>query len=83
MPKAVLLPLALRVLALPILALLAACGPADTDPGAGGVTVGEAKALDEAAEMLEQRRLPPEALPETAPSASASATGTAADGEAE
>jgi hypothetical protein len=44
------------------LALLASCGPADNDPGPGGVTVGEAKALDEAAEMIEQRRLPPEAL---------------------
>jgi hypothetical protein len=50
--------------ALPLIALLAlpACGPSDTDPGPGGVTVGEARALDEAAEMLEQRRLPPEAL---------------------
>ncbi|WP_338447019.1 hypothetical protein V5F89_04305 [Pelagerythrobacter marensis] len=36
--------------------LLASCGPADNEPGPGGVTVGEAKALDEAAEMLEQRR---------------------------
>lgn len=42
---------------------LAACGPNDSDPGPGGVTVGEARALDEAAEMLEQRRLPPQALP--------------------
>ena len=83
MPKAVLLPLALPVLALPILALLGACGPSDSDPGAGGVTVGEARALDEAAEMLEQRRLPPEALPEAAPSASPSATSAAAKGEAE
>ncbi|WP_156313652.1 hypothetical protein [Erythrobacter sp. SG61-1L] len=48
--------------------LLAACGPNDTDPGPGGVTVAEARALDEAAEMIEQRRLPPEALAE--PSAS-------------
>lgn len=49
---------------LPLLALLplAACGPNDSDPGRGGVTVGEARALDEAAEMLEQRRLPPDAL---------------------
>lgn len=52
--------------AAPLLALmvLAACGASDTDPGPGGVTVGEAKALDEAAEMLDQRRLPPEALPD-------------------
>ncbi len=31
----------------------------DTDPGPGGVTVGEARALDEAAEMLEKRPAPP------------------------
>lgn len=54
-------PIALVPLALPI-CLLWACGPSDTDPGPGGVTVGEARALDEAAEMIEQRRLPPEAL---------------------
>ena len=54
--------------------LLAACGERDTDPGPGGVTVGEARALDEAAEMIESRRLPDEALaaPTPAPSVSAS-----------
>ena len=72
----------MRVLALLPLALLAACGPSDSDPGPGGVTVGEAKALDEAAEMLEQRRLPPDALPSQAqpgasPSPSITATGEA------
>ncbi len=41
---------------------IAACGPSDNDPGPGGVTVGEARALDEAAEMIEQRRTPAEAL---------------------
>ena len=45
--------------ALPILALfaLAACdsGPS---PTAGGITPDEARALDEAAEMIESRRLP-------------------------
>jgi hypothetical protein len=48
----------------PALALfcLAACGPRDTDPGPGGVSVGEARALDEAAAMLEQQRLPPGTL---------------------
>ena len=46
--------------------LLAGCGPNDTDPGPGGVTVGEARALDEAAEMLDEQRLPAEALPSTA-----------------
>lgn len=50
---------AIRVLALlPAALLLAACQK-DTDPGPGGVTVGEARALDEAAEMLEQRPAPP------------------------
>jgi hypothetical protein len=46
--------------------LLAGCGPNDTDPGPGGVTVGEARALDEAAEMLDEQRLPKEALPPAA-----------------
>jgi len=45
----------------PALALifLAACGQKDTDAGPGGVSIGEARALDEAAAMLEQQRLPP------------------------
>ncbi|GAA4642622.1 hypothetical protein GCM10023115_06680 [Pontixanthobacter gangjinensis] len=38
--------------------LLSACGAADNDPGPGGVSVGEARALDEAAEMIEAKRLP-------------------------
>jgi hypothetical protein len=48
----------------PALALfcLAACGPKDTDAGPGGVSIGEARALDEAAAMLEQQRLPSSAL---------------------
>lgn len=36
--------------------LLTTCGPAENDPGPGGVTVGEAKMLDEAAEMLDERQ---------------------------
>jgi hypothetical protein len=60
------------------LLLLSACGQRDTDPGPGGVTVGEAKALDEAAEMIDARRLPEEALatgtPAPAPSPLPSAT---------
>ncbi len=48
----------------PVLIVLASCGPADNDPGPGGVTVGEARALDEAAAMIDQRRLPDSALPE-------------------
>ena len=48
---------------------LAACGPEQNDPGPGGVTVGEAKALDEAAKMLDERNAPPESIknPETVP----------------
>ena len=41
---------------------LAACGKSDTDPGPGGVTMGEARALDEAAAILDERRPPAEAL---------------------
>lgn len=48
--------IASTILILPLLA----CGPAENDPGPGGVTVGEAKALDEAAEMLDERNAPPE-----------------------
>ncbi len=46
-----------RPLALAAMAFaLAACGASDNDPGPGGVTVGEARALDEAAQMIEERR---------------------------
>lgn len=49
------------------LVALGACGKADTDPGPGGVTMGEARALDKAAAMLDERRPPAEALqPSTA-----------------
>lgn len=56
---------------LPLLAILclAACGPKDTDAGPGGVSVGEARALDQAAAMLDRQRLPPGALASGAPSA--------------
>ncbi|MBJ7437703.1 MAG: hypothetical protein JHD35_01585 [Sphingopyxis sp.] len=37
------------------LALVAGCSRTDNEPGPGGVTVSEAKALDDAAEMLESR----------------------------
>jgi hypothetical protein len=39
---------------------LAGCEKADNAPGPGGVTVGEARALDEAAQMLDARRPPAE-----------------------
>ncbi len=63
-------------LMLGVLAVLSGCGEADTDPGPGGVTVGEAKALDQAAEMLDQQRLPNEVLvePGTEPGESAAPT---------
>jgi hypothetical protein len=32
-----------------------ACGPADSDPGPGGVTAGDAEALDAAAKKLDER----------------------------
>ncbi|MDZ7588015.1 MAG: hypothetical protein U5J78_02200 [Parasphingorhabdus sp.] len=35
--------------------LLSACGPGQNDPGPGGVTVGEAQALDDAAAMLDEQ----------------------------
>ena len=41
------------------LAAAAGCSRTDNEPGPGGVTVSEAKALDQAAEMLESRDAPP------------------------
>lgn len=45
----------IRLAAILAVAALAGCGANDNDPGLGGVTVGEAKALDQAAQMLEKR----------------------------
>ena len=42
-----------------VLRALTACG---SEPGPGGTTSGEAKALDDAAEMIEEKRLPDSAL---------------------
>jgi hypothetical protein len=65
------------ILAALTLALAACGGEQARDPGA--VSPGEAKALDEAASMLDERRLPPEALPTDAPTdAPAEMTGDAA-----
>lgn len=55
----------MRLALLPAVLLLAACGSTDNDPGPGGVTQGEAKALDEAAEMLDARKQQP--LPDPHP----------------
>lgn len=41
---------------------LAGCAPSDSDRGPGGVTVGEARALDAVVERLERRHLPAEIL---------------------
>lgn len=49
---------------LALVLLLAACGPADTDPGPGGLTVEDAKALDEAAARLEEQQADPKTLSE-------------------
>jgi len=46
---------------------LTGCGKADNDAGPGGVSVGEAKALDEAAQMLDAQRLPTEAAAAASP----------------
>ena len=60
--------------------LVSACSPSDNDPGPGGVTVGEARALDEAAEMIEQRRIPADVLAEEElASESAASEGTAGE----
>jgi hypothetical protein len=69
--------------AIPLLAALAlaACSKPDNAEGPGGVTVGEAKALDEAAEMLDAAAAPPPsapAPPPAAPQPSASPQPTAA-----
>lgn len=59
----------LKILAVSVSALAAmSCGAADNDTGPGGVTVGEARALDEAAEMLDERKADPaSAEPAAAP----------------
>lgn len=48
---------------LPSVMLLGACGSAGGDAGPGGVTENEAEALEEAAEMIEQRRAEPAGQP--------------------
>ena len=42
-----------KTLVLLLIAALASCGPADNEPGPGGVSVEDARALDEAAEELD------------------------------
>lgn len=54
--------------ALALVLALGACSKGDNEPGPGGVTVGEARALDEAAQMIEGQSLPADApAPQQAP----------------
>ena len=57
--------------ALAILILATGCSRTDNEPGPGGVTVSEAKALDDAAEMLESRDTAPAAEGQAAADATA------------
>lgn len=73
------------VFVLALLASTSACGKKDTDPGPGGVTVGEARTLDEAAEMLDARQLPARQIDDqasTAATGKAPASPAASDGPA-
>lgn len=66
------------LLAASLALMLCACG----DEGAsapGGVSEGEARALEAAAKMLDERRLPPEALPSEAAPPEALPAGAAPD----
>ena len=64
----------------PILALLllSACSSGDEGRTAGGVSQAEAAALDDAAEMLDQQRLPADAVPAVQPAAPAKPASTPA-----
>jgi len=46
---------------------LAGCGAADDDPAPDRARAGEARALEDAAEMLHERRLPERATPTSSP----------------
>lgn len=60
---------------------LAGCG-GETATAPGGVSPGEAKALEDAASMLDERRLPPEALPTDTPGDAPSAAPAEMTGDA-
>ena len=51
-------------LILPLILLCAACSRPDNASGAGGVSAGEARALDDAAQMLDDQQLPGTAIPQ-------------------
>ncbi|MEE4199762.1 hypothetical protein [Erythrobacter sp.] len=52
---------------------MTACGGPVAGDGPGGVSEGEARALDEAAQMLEEKRLPEGVIPDRAPATGAPA----------
>jgi len=60
-----------QIAALVLLLSLTACGSGGSGPG--GVTAEESRALDEAAQMIESRRLQPDALAPMTPTPSDSA----------
>ncbi len=47
-----------RTTVLLLIAAMASCGPADNEPGPGGVSVEDARALDKAAEQLDSQTSP-------------------------
>lgn len=51
------------ILTLPLILLGAACSQPDNASDASGVSAGEARALDDAAAMLESQQLPAAAIP--------------------
>ena len=51
-------------LILALILLSAACSQPDNASGAGGVSAGEARALDDAAQMLDDQNLPAAAIPQ-------------------
>ncbi|WP_338424475.1 hypothetical protein [Sphingopyxis kveilinensis] len=59
----------ISAVALALLGSAAGCSRTDNEPGPGGVTVSEAKALDDAAAMLESRDNTPAPDPAAADSA--------------
>ena len=70
-----------QTLAAALLFALAGCG-GETASAPGAVSPGEAKALEDAAEMLEERRLPPDAVPTEVPTAPPSSADLTGDGAA-
>lgn len=65
------------LIALPLMG----CGSEPSNRTAGGVTPDEARALDDAAQMVEARRLPAEALRQPVAPASVAASGAPSTGD--